>query len=87
MLKDSPSSRNPDTAMRDLLRQLERNATNYTPARPGTGSTAFAAMAMSAPAPAEVRIGDWVLTQNALGELVAVHDNGTGHVLAKPEVL
>jgi hypothetical protein len=71
--------------MRDLLRQLERNATNYKPARPGTGTTPFAAMAMSAPA--EVRIGEWRLLQNDLGELVAVHDNGTGQVLAKPEVL
>jgi hypothetical protein len=70
--------------MRDLLRQLERKATGYIPARPGI-TTTFAAF-RSADAAPETRIGDWVLTQNDNGELVATHDNGASQVLATPEV-
>lgn len=83
MIKDAPSGRSPETAMRDLLRQIERQATGYTPYRPA-GPTVMAAL--SVPPPPEVRIGNWVLTQNDTGDLVAVNDDGTTRVVATQEV-
>lgn len=92
MIGYSPSSRNPDTAMRELLRQLDRR-TNYIPARPNiTAATTAAAAAppvqaspVIGPTNVVLRIGGWVLSENADGELVATHDSGTVRVLATPE--
>ena len=89
MIKDSPSSRSPDTAMRDLLRRLER-LTISPPARPNNPPPPAAPMALSTglagPHMAEqapVAIGQWVLVEDSLsGDLVARHADGTVRTLA-----
>lgn len=83
MIKDSPTSRSPATSMRDLLRHIERQ-TITPPARPTAPPPAFTALAASQTAePGPVRVGGWVLTEDAVsGDLVAVHDDGITRTLA-----
>lgn len=84
MIKDGPAARNPDTAMRDYLRYLERRALRYSPARPAAPPP-MGLMAAIESAPV-VRVGDWVLAQNDTGDLIATHDDGTTRVIASREV-
>jgi hypothetical protein len=80
-LSDSPHGRSQATAMRDLLRQLDREINASRPARP-TAPPSFALAA--APASMEVRIGSWTLTEDgATGDLLAVDSNGATYVLAQ----
>lgn len=83
MLSDSPDARSTATAMRDFLRQLDRQ-TITPPARPNNPPPP--ALALSATQSAEtggVRVGAWVLTEDeASGDLVAAHANGTRRVIA-----
>lgn len=75
MITDGPSGRNPATALRDLLRFLDRDANASHPARPS--EPPVMALARFAPtlAPAlTVAIGDWVLSQDPdTGDLIATH--------------
>lgn len=80
-LSDAPHGRSQATAMRDLLRQIDRELNASRPARP-TAPPSFALAARTAPA--EVRIGSWTLTEDSTtGALIAVDDNGATHVLAQ----
>jgi hypothetical protein len=70
VITDSPAGRNPATALRDLLRSLDREATAAHPARP----SAPPALLLARAAPAPVTVGDWVLSQDPdTGDLVATH--------------
>lgn len=93
MIKDSTTARATSTAMRDLLRYLERR-TIIPPARPTAPplaplGAASAGAELGGPArpltaePAPVRVGDWTLTQDPLsGDLVATHVDGTTTTVA-----
>lgn len=80
MSYDLPISRSPNTAMRDLLRQLDRQTIRppmrprpYTP--PPTPTEPIE--------PAETRIGAWQLLEDPdSGDLIALHDDGTQRTLA-----
>lgn len=72
MIKDAPSGRNPETAMRDLLRRLERANTASKPARPTQPPTTV--LAARSAAPSELLVGDWVLSQHPdTGDLIATN--------------
>lgn len=74
-----------DTALRDLLRRLERDANAYSPARP---SAPPPAMLAAAPAPQVVQVGDWTLSQDPdSGDLVATHNDGTTRTVASRGVI
>lgn len=78
-LKDAPSSRSEGTAMRDLLRRLERQANRYSPARPTEPPAMFTLMA---PAPATVSVGGWLLHEDPdTGDLMATDPDGATHTL------
>lgn len=91
MIKDSTTARSPATAMRDLLRFLERQ-TITPPARPNNPPALLAAPPAARSAPpaglqsneqAAIRIGAWVLAEDALsGDLVATHADGTTRTVA-----
>jgi hypothetical protein len=84
VIKDGPTARSTATAMRDLLRYLERQSVT-PPARPTAPPPApLAAPARSLAAePVLVRVGDWTLTQDSLsGDLVAEHADGTRRTIA-----
>lgn len=79
MIKDGPASRSPQTAMRDLLRRLEREATRSRPMRPNPpmgGAMALAALpsADTTAAATTVAVGDWLLSQDDdTGDLIATN--------------
>lgn len=83
MLADGPDSRSRATAMRDFLRQLDRQ-TIKPPARPKNPPPPSVALTASlSDEPAVVRVGGWALTEDTFsGDLVAVHDDGSRQVIA-----
>lgn len=88
MIKDSTTARSPATAMRDLLRFIERQ-TIKPPARPNNPPPPLLAARSEPPAgpqsdeQAVVSIGAWVLSEDALsGDLVATHADGTTRTVA-----
>ncbi len=86
-IKDAPYSRSPNTAMRDLLRQIDRSANTSKVARPTApppgGGALLAFAAAPPPEPSTVAVGDWLLTQDpATGDLLAVHSDGTTRTIA-----
>lgn len=83
---DSPLARSPATAMRDLLRSLERQ-TIKPPARPTHPPATVAALtapsATETAAPAVVQVGAWTLAEDPdSGDLVATNADGTTRTLA-----
>lgn len=82
MIPDSPAARSSDTAMRDLLRRLERSVIGSHPARPSAPPPP--ALTLAAPA-TTVQIGNWALTQDpATGDLIATHtETGTSTTVAR----
>lgn len=88
-IKDAPSGRVPDTAMRDYLRRLEREANANYPARPTvqppppptTGNPDPPAASLSDET-GGVSVGRWRLRDDPLsGDLVAIDPDGTTHIL------
>lgn len=86
-MQDSPLARSPATAMRDLLRQLERQKIR-PPARPTQPPPAamatFAALRSTETAEsAPVVVGAWTLTEDPVsGDLVATNADGTTRTIA-----
>jgi hypothetical protein len=85
-MQDSPLARSPATAMRDLLRQLERQKIR-PPARPTqlpAGVSTFAALTSTESAETtSVVVGAWTLTEDAAsGDLVATNADGTTRTIA-----
>lgn len=81
-VKNTPSGRLPETAMRDLLRNLERQADANHPARPGTEPPLAALTATTSAVQDYIRIGRWQITEDALsGDLVALGPDGDTHTL------
>jgi hypothetical protein len=86
-MQDSPLARSPATAMRDLLRQLERQKIR-PPARPThlppAGFATFAALSSTeTDEPAPVVVGAWTLTEDPVsGDLVATNQDGTTRTIA-----
>lgn len=80
-------TRSPATAMRDLLRRIDRAANKYSPARPTAPPAApfmLAAAPAPAPAPAAVVVGQWRLHQDPeTGDLMATDPDGIVHVLLR----
>ncbi len=92
MIKDAPSSRDPQTAMRDLLRSFDRELHKSTPTRPTKPpppkppAGALLRVATTTPVSRTVRIGGWLLSEDpATGDLIATHDNGTTGTLLRIE--
>lgn len=80
-VKDSPSGRSSATTMRDLLRQLARQADANHPARPNPPSQTRSERSLAAERD-QVRVGGWVIKQDALsGDLIAVDPDGAHHTL------
>lgn len=87
-MQDSPLARSPATAMRDLLRQLERQKIK-PPARPTQLPAAPAAapfpalMSTETAEPASVAVGAWTLAEDPVsGDLVATNEDGTTRTIA-----
>lgn len=86
-MQDSPLARSPATAMRDLLRQLERQSIK-PPARPthapSVAMASFAALASTETADtAPVVVGAWTLSEDPVsGDLVATNADGTTRTIA-----
>lgn len=75
-------ARSPETAMRDLLRRLDRAANSYAPARP-TAPPGLLMMAAQ-PTPVEVMVGQWRLHQDPeTGDLMATDPDGSVHILIR----
>jgi hypothetical protein len=89
MIKDGPSSRCPETAMRDLLRYYERSIFASKPARPNNPPSAFARQSSATHEPEFTgRIGDWELSQDPeTGDLIATNSlDGSIAVVARKGV-
>lgn len=86
MMQDSPLARSPATAMRDLLRQLERQQVKppARPTEPPPAGPAFAALRSTETAePAPLVVGAWTLTEDPIsGDLVATNADGTTRTIA-----
>jgi hypothetical protein len=86
-MQDSPLARSPATAMRDLLRQLERQKTR-PPARPTqlppAAMATFVALTSTETAEtAPVVVGAWTLAEDPVsGDLVATNADGTTRTIA-----
>jgi hypothetical protein len=86
-MQDSPLARSPATAMRDLLRQLERQKIR-PPARPTqlppSGFARLAALTSTESVEtASVVVGAWTLTEDPVsGDLVATNEDGTTRTIA-----
>lgn len=89
MIGDSTTGRGTATAMRDLLRGLDRSVNGSHPARPNhppAGGFSLA-RAISAPVPAVVTIGAWTLSEDPdSGDLIATHSQtGATTTVARKE--
>lgn len=80
-LADGTAGRSDATAMRDLLRRLERDANAARPARP----TALPAMLTAQATAPRTSVGpNWTLAEDPdTGDLIASHTDGTTVVLAR----
>lgn len=75
-------TRSQATAMRDLLRRLDRDANRYAPARPTAPPASPLMLAAATPQPSVVAVGDWLLHQDPeTGDLMATGPDGTVHTL------
>lgn len=85
MIPDSPAARSPDTALRDLLRRLERNTVGSKPARPSAPPTARQEPSQGPATASPVRVGDWELTEDPdTGDLIATHAHtGATRIVAR----
>lgn len=87
-MQDSPLARSPATAMRDLLRQLERQKIKppARPTRPPALAATVSRAALTSTETAEtapVVVGAWTLAEDAVtGDLVATHQDGTIRTIA-----
>lgn len=87
MIGDSTAAGSSGTALRDLLRHLDRNATGSHPARPTTPPpSGFARMALAAPVEqTALSVGDWTFTQDPdTGDLIVTNsETGAATTVAR----